>query len=242
MCQCSLAGSCLRPYAQRALFTTVTVFLGDGPESNLSKMLECYTTSPYARHARSLLIKGSGVRLPDMAKCPDLQKVITLLSTCRQVVEPTMIPLPPSTSRISSLHIRDVSGTTLHFARIVRAFPSLTKLECAFGPVRKSSHKSLDRYFASASSPPRLLHLTMGDITINGLDTVLFPPEADLRLRSLAINYCGDASSWGSIVQRVGAQLEELSIIEIDIQPAYSESLLFVVLSCYIYVFSPSDP
>lgn len=162
MRQCSLAGSCLNPYAQRALFTEVRIIIGAEGSSNLDKLLECYTTRPYAQYARYLAIECRGQHLYTstshfLGDHPDLWIIVTLLSTCQQAIDPaTDTSLPPPASRISFLNISGVAGSTPEFARIFRAFPKVTKVRCAPDYIWRGPQDELDLFLASAPCPPRL--------------------------------------------------------------------------------------
>ena len=210
---CSLAASCLRPYAQRALFTDVRITIGRG-KNNLSKMLECYTTRPYAQHARSLRIKQDGLKRGRSAG-PDLLKIITLLSTCREVV----VADAPSTSRISSLHIKGIWLSAARFLRIVCAFPCLTELLCEWISLPQFATErgtSVTRTppLDTVPRPPRFLHMAMRTMALEGLDTVLFPQDTDVSLRSLTMEYCIKFSVWQSTA--LGNKHSETIVLEID--------------------------
>lgn len=162
MRQCSLAGSCLHPCAQRALFTEVRIIIGTEGSSNLDKLLECYTTRPYARYARYLSTEYRGQHMHAshyLGDHPDLQTIVTLLSTCQQVIDPANTSLPLPASRISFLNVFGVAGSILEFARILRAFPKVIKLRCDPDYIWREPQDELDLFLASAPSPPRLQHL-----------------------------------------------------------------------------------
>ena len=94
----------MRPYAQQALFRDVKIDVGEGASNNLDKLLECYTKSPYAMHARALkIVAGSLFYL--MQRHTDFERLIKLLSTCKQSIDPwTHLPhLPLQYHRSHSL-------------------------------------------------------------------------------------------------------------------------------------------
>ena len=216
MRQCCLAGSCLLPSARRALFTEVRLFSGTSPSNNLEKMLECYTQRPYAQYARYLIVKHRSNQASEpRAVNPQLLQLITLLSTCQPRVNPPITPaLPvPRISKISSLYISGVSGSTLDFARILRAFPQLTKLKCEIKDLRPRSLHLLDVFLSKAPPPPPLQYLQLGLSDFRELDShVLFPTGTNVHLRSLTINHHVDMAVWNTILQRNGDKLEELTV------------------------------
>ena len=216
MRQCCLAGSCLLPYAQRALFEEVRLLIGPSRSNNVAKMLECYTTRPYAQYARHLVIKYCGYRYRGkhaLSDYPELQKLVALLSTCQQSIESAMTPSPTPASRISSLYISDFSGSTEDFARIIRPFPRLTTLKCQIKELSSGSSDSLNRFLASAPAPPPIQELRFNLSHFRGLASdVLFPPGTDVCLHSLTINHYVDMDLWNSILRRAADVLENISI------------------------------
>ena len=217
MRRCCLAGSGLLPYARRALFTEVRLLVGPTKKSNnLERMLECYTSRPYAQYARHLIVKYRGNRnfaSHVLSDYPDLQKLVTLLSTCQQTVDPSVTPAPPAVSNISSLYISGLSGSTRDFARVIRAFPHLTRLQCIIKELWTGSFDLLDLFLASAPPPPRLQHLQCGLSHFNGLDCdVLFPSGVDVCLRSLQINHNVSMELWNTILRRAGDSLEKITV------------------------------
>ena len=155
-----------------------------------------------------------------------------MLSTCQLTIP--VHPPPSPASKISSLDIDDIVGTVLDFARIIRAFPALLDLRCrAQLKSVKDPDDDLQGFLASAPPAPRLLHLAIDmDGVRQDLEHILFPPEAQLRLRSLSVSHCTNACFWKSVVRRAGSQLEELSLASVGIVMADREcsislSLLF---------------
>ena len=218
MRQCCLAGSCLLPSARRALFTEVRLFTGAAASSNLEKMLECYSQKPYAQYARCLVIqlRGSPPFVPAHVSAhgdTQLLQLITLLSTCQPTVDPPTTPTFPLISKISSLYIFGMIGSSLDFARILRAFPRLTKLKCDLPIVWASPFNSLDIFLSKAPPPPPLERLELGRSHFLELDShVLFPTGTNVCLRSLTINHRVNAPLWNNILQRAGDTLEEISV------------------------------
>ena len=72
-------------------------------------------------------------------------------------------------------------------------------------------------FLASAPPAPRLLHLDVDGVRYQDVEPILFPPEAQLRLRSLSVSHCTSVGSWKSLVNRAGSHLEELSISRVGI-------------------------
>ena len=207
MKQCCLAGPALLPHAQRVLYAVVQLVIERGQtQNNLERMLECYSTRPYASYARRLVIER---RLshspdqmwpwPDLRHTPELLDVIAMLFTCQlepsipQAVglNPAASPAASPASKITSLDFIDVISTLLDFARIIRAFPALLYLKCRPGMLVKNPDDDDDMrdFLASAPPAPRLLSLDMDGVRYQDLEPILFPPEAQLRLRSLSVSH-----------------------------------------------------
>ena len=72
-------------------------------------------------------------------------------------------------------------------------------------------------FLASAPPAPRPLRLDMDGDRYQDVQPILFPPEAQLRLRSLSVSHCNSVGSWRSLVCRAGSHLEELSIARVGI-------------------------
>ena len=217
MRQCALAGSHLLPHARRALFAEVTIVIGAGQErGNIGRMLECYTTRPYAQYARTLMILSRyrgrpGVMVQtSIADRPDLQKVITLLSTCQQTLDAATTH--PPTSQITSLQTCDIIGCALDFMRIICAFPHLRTLETNPRHMVDTEQHQIDTFHASQPFIPRLHDLEVQGTSGSHLIPSLFPPGAEVCLRSLAINNVRDMDPWSPLVRRAGANLETLYV------------------------------
>ena len=215
--QCSLASSVLRAYAQCALFKEVSIYLASDGSTNLDELLECYTTRSFAQHARCLSIRiyrAAPGTSDFLRRRPDLLKVITLLSTCQQDIDPgtTRVLTPPS--QISSLYIGGMQESALDFARILRAFPRMTRLtlESGTGILGNSAQDELNLFLASAPPPPRIQDLLFCAAALPGLDKLIFPQEVDVYLRSVRIDCCRGMPAWGTLIRRAGAYLETIYV------------------------------
>ena len=207
MRRCCVASAYLLPYARRALFSEVWLYLD--VLGHLDRMLQCYTTRPYAQFARSLVIgyryEHGGAEL--LTDYPQLLSIVALLSTCPQRTPP---PGPPSL--ITSLRISRVFGSRLNFARIIRAFPSLTKLECDPVELWRAKQHDLDLFLASAPPPPCLEVLHTGTSHFRGFESVLFPAGSGVQLRSLTVSHYVEVDNWNPILRRAGPNLEVFEV------------------------------
>ena len=227
--RCCLAGPDLLPHARRALFSEVKLFIGPDGSDNLDKMLECYTTRPYAQYAKSLVITYRGVAtgashaLRDYRK---LQKIVTLLSTCLQRVDSRARSGRFLKSKISSLRIEAVSGSRLDFARIIRGFPEVTKFVWRVKEITEGNERAFRRFLSSAPSPAQIQDLEVARVDADEVESILFPPATDVCLRSFSLYNCDTSPLWSSIISRSGNKLEQLSVSEMYIDTADGEDPL----------------
>ena len=99
-------------------------------------------------------------------------------------------------------------------------------------------------FLASASPAPRLLRLDMDGDRYPDVQPILFPPEAQLRLRSLNVSRCTSVDFWRSIVSRARSHLEELSGTRVGSIFEKRGCSILSLVSCYLGLTHPlnSDP
>ena len=207
---CALAGSALRPRAQKALFTDVTI-----NPNRLQRMNECFISNQHlASYPRRLSITtGSGLIQRGHGLTP---RCVRLLLDDVCLLSRQGCAESDSSSLISSLRIYDAELPSIRdLLQILSSFPHLSDI--ALSNVSwESEGRDIDqrtlKYFHRRIGLLRLSRLSIRMVVPSHILSVLYAPEAQVCLEHIELDSAMTTSEWPSLVRRAGKHLRTLII------------------------------
>ena len=218
---CALAGSRLRPVAQRTLYRDLRITISTTLwGSNLPGLLQCFSTTRLAKYVRSISILADGYMVsegtPVYINIPELQEVLSLVAGAHEYTTANG-ELVRQESPVTALELNEVRGTEEQIHDIVTMFPRLKTLE--LWSVECDASPSGDVVAFRGTEEVTTLH---GDLTefawARSAVAIpfrrLFPDNLSVHLHTLRfyLDSDGTAPLWDELIRRAGASLQTLHI------------------------------
>ena len=211
---CSLTGRSLRPASRQALFADVYV---SNDRANLEKMLQCYSSTDAAKHARRLFVS---CRNYTSSPHPQLLDLVSMLATGKHEsvgLGDTLWQLPMA-SLIHTLTLDFIPFTRGDLLRVIWALPQLAHLMYNAGPLwekdeLRDNGRSEDYEPWKKSAPPRLRSLYFfGIVPVASVMEAIFPPQISVDLRLFSCTRVGPNSDLVVSIVKRARELEELDV------------------------------
>ena len=222
LCACSLAAPCLRPYAQKRLFTSVRVDATLN-SNNLLALCHSLQSRRLAKCPRHVEIIGR-TDLNNLAVVPHLEEVIRLLVSAGCTEGKLEESKPTRGNVISYLGFEQVGISDSQLLQTISLFPHLSTLRLTTCDVYQEDNDP---------------HFLPSDMTIPHLNSMSFlesrPPERLLRALSLSgagvslrsLHLCiteVSRAACQTLVEKAGPSLEHYSIVPGIFDPTWPVS------------------